>query len=333
MRRCIDLALKGDGSTAPNPMVGAVIVYKDKIIGEGYHQKYGESHAEVNAIKNVQDKTLLSKSTIYVSLEPCGHFGKTPPCADLIIENKIPHIVIGSKDPFSMVNGKGIDRLNANGLKVEFGILEQECRELNKRFFTFHEKKRPYVVLKWAQTKSGFFDRTRKENETGVNWISAAETKSLVHLWRSKEMGILIGRKTAEIDNPKLDVRAISGKNPIRIILDSDLKLKSEKITQSKTILLNTKKTEKLGEIDYLKLSDLNIETILDELWRQEIQSILVEGGADTIQRFIDSEIWDEVRIIEGETDFSDGLKAPKFCKKASTIKHFGTDTIYYTKQ
>ncbi len=223
MRRCLQLAKMGEGNVAPNPMVGAVIVCNHKIIGEGYHQEFGGPHAEVNAINSVKDKSLLAKSTIYVSLEPCAHHGKTPPCSDLIVEHKIPKVVIGSQDTFSKVNGKGIKKLEANGCQVTCGVLEKECRKLNKRFFTFHEKKRPFVILKWAQTKDGFLDKKRNEGEKGIHWITAPETRSLVHLWRSKEMGVLVGRQTAAVDDPKLNVRDVTGKNPVRIILDSQI--------------------------------------------------------------------------------------------------------------
>mgnify|MGYP003663507499 FL=1 len=328
MRRCIDLALKGEGKVAPNPMVGAVIVFEDKIVGEGYHMKYGEAHAEVNAINSVKDKSILSKCSIYVSLEPCSHFGKTPPCSDLIIENGIPHVVIGSLDTFSEVNGKGIQRLKKNGVQVETGILEAECRKLNKRFFTFHEKSRPYVVLKWAQTKDGFIDKTRKQNEKGVNWISAPETRSLVHLWRSQEMGILIGRKTADVDNPKLNVRDVDGKDPVRIILDSELKLKHE--STSKTIVFNVLNSKIEKNIHYVQLSNLQIPTLMRALFELDIQSILVEGGAETLKKFIDSQIWDEIRIIEGDVYFKEGLSAPTLELEPIKKTNFGKHTIYW---
>jgi diaminohydroxyphosphoribosylaminopyrimidine deaminase/5-amino-6-(5-phosphoribosylamino)uracil reductase len=333
MRRCIELALKGEGFVAPNPMVGAVLVYQDKIIGEGFHQKHGEAHAEVNAIRNVQDKSLLAKCTLYVSLEPCAHHGKTPPCSDLIIENKIPHVVIGSKDTFSEVNGKGIERLKRNGVNVEYGILEKQCRILNKRFFTFHEKKRPFIVLKWAQTRDGFIDKIRQGNEKGVNWISAPETRTLVHLWRNHEMGIIIGRKTAEIDNPKLTVRDVDGTSPIRIILDPKLNVKFKKkkyIDSSTTLILNTLKNEVDDEDKFIKLPNFEISSILKALWDLNIQSVMVEGGSYTLQQFIASDSWDEIRVVEGETYFQEGLKAPFLKNRPIKITQFGKDNIYY---
>ena len=226
IRRCLDIAVKAEGSTAPNPMVGSVIVYKGKIIGEGYHRKYGEHHAEVNAINSVKDKSLLDKSTIYVSLEPCSHYGKTPPCASLIVSMGIPNVVIGTKDTASHVSGKGIKILKDAGCNVTLGVLEKECKELNKRFFTFHEKNRPYIILKWAQTKDGFIDVIRNEvSPAQPTWITNNLSKALVHKWRSEEQSILIGTNTARIDNPSLTTRNWKGKNPLRIVLDRTLEL------------------------------------------------------------------------------------------------------------
>ena len=333
MRRCIELAKKGEGNVAPNPMVGAVIVYNNKIIGEGYHQNYGGPHAEVNAINSVKDKSVLDKSTIYVSLEPCAHYGKTPPCCDLIVFHKIPNVVIGSIDSFSEVNGKGLRRLAENGVNIKTGVLESECRNLNKRFFTFHEKKRPFIVLKWAQTKDGFIDKKRQEGETGINWISAPETRSLVHIWRKNEIGIVIGKKTAETDNPQLNVRDVAGKNPIRIILDPQLSLEKQYTSENypaRTIVINTIKTEKIKQVDYLKLPNLEISSVLNALWELNIQSILVEGGANTLQQFIISNTWDEIRIIEGTACFENGLKAPIVHGLPSNQLKFGRDKIYF---
>ncbi len=293
MQRCIDLARLGAGNVAPNPMVGSVIVCDDKVIGEGFHQIYGEAHAEVNALKNVQDKSLLSKSTIYVSLEPCAHFGKTPPCADLIIENRFKRVVIGCSDSFVEVSGKGVQKLKDAGIEVTIGVLEKECRELNKRFFTFHEKKRPYIVLKWAQTKDGFIDKKRSDSIQEINWISAPETKLLVHKWRSEEQGILVGKNTILKDNPTLTVREIEGINPVRIILDSQLELKnSTKVfnSESPTIIFNLIKDEKNDNLEWIKLSDMHVLSILDALYKKNIQSVFIEGGALTLQSFIDSD-------------------------------------------
>ena len=239
MQRCIDLAQKGKGRVAPNPVVGSVIVYNGKVIGEGYHERFGSHHAEVNAINNVKDKSLLSKCTLYVSLEPCSHFGKTPPCSDLIIKHKIPEVVIGCIDTYSEVSGTGIEKMRNAGIDVEIGIMGKRSRELNKRFFTFHEKKRPYIILKWAKSKDGFI---APKDQKEPFWMTSKESKKLVHKWRSEEDAILIGRITAEKDNPSLTVREIKGDNPIRIVIDKDLKL-SENLnlfnSESKTIIFN----------------------------------------------------------------------------------------------
>jgi diaminohydroxyphosphoribosylaminopyrimidine deaminase/5-amino-6-(5-phosphoribosylamino)uracil reductase len=333
MRRCIELARLGQGLVAPNPMVGAVIVCDDKIIGEGFHQRYGEAHAEVNAINAVQDKSLLKNSTIYVSLEPCSHFGKTPPCSDLIVEMGIPRVIIGCKDIHTKVSGKGIEKLNKAGIDVQIGILEKECRELNKRFFTFHERQRPYVILKWAQTKDGYLDKIRDSEEQGVNWISAPETKALVHKWRSEEQSILVGRKTVQNDNPSLTVREFSGVNPIRIIIDSQLQL-SEELNifsdDAPTIIFNRSRNEVKGMIEWIKISETNTELILEELYKRNILSVFVEGGSRTLQYFIFGNVWDEARVIVGNTLFSEGTKAPTINKVPAYSYPFSTDTVYH---
>ena len=333
MRRCIELARLGQGLVAPNPMVGAVIVYDDKIIGEGFHQRYGEAHAEVNAINSVQDKSLLKNSTIYVSLEPCSHFGKTPPCSDLIVEMGIPKIIIGCKDIHTKVSGKGIEKLIKAGIDVQIGILEKECRELNKRFFTFHERQRPYVILKWAQTKDGYLDKIRDSEEQGVNWISAPETKALVHKWRSEEQSILVGRKTVQNDNPSLTVREFSGVNPTRIIIDTQLQL-SEELNifsdDAPTIIFNRSRNEVKGMIEWIKISETNTELILEELYKRNILSVFVEGGSRTLQYFIFGNVWDEARVIVGNTLFGEGTKAPTINKVPAYSYPFSTDIVYH---
>ena len=333
MRRCIELARLGQGLVAPNPMVGAVIVYDDKIIGEGFHQRYGEAHAEVNAINSVQDKSLLKNSTIYVSLEPCSHFGKTPPCSDLIVEMGIPRVIIGCKDIHTKVSGKGIERLNKAGIDVQIGILEKKCRELNKRFFTFHERQRPYVILKWAQTKDGYLDKIRDSEEQGVNWISAPETKALVHKWRSEEQSILVGRKTVQNDNPSLTVREFSGVNPTRIIIDSQLQL-SEELNifsdDAPTIIFNRSRNEVKGMTEWIKISETNTELILEELYKRNILTVFVEGGSRTLQYFIFGNVWDEARVIVGNTLYGEGTKAPTINKVPAYSYPFSTDTVYH---
>ena len=255
MQVCIDLALKGFPLAFPNPMVGCVIVHNDSIIGQGYHQQCGSHHAEVNAIASVENKELLEQSTLYVSLEPCAHFGKTPPCADLIVKSKIPRVVIGSLDTFSEVNGKGIQRLKETGIEVLTKVLEKECRAINKRFFTFHEKKRPYIILKWAQTSDGYIAPL---NQKEPLWISSPESKTLVHLWRSQEQAILVGRKTAELDNPLLTTREVKGKNPIRIVLDRELSLNKDLLIfndDAPTLVVN----DKLSSDNHLKIDFNNL--------------------------------------------------------------------------
>ena len=337
MQRCIELAKNGAGNVSPNPMVGAVVVYDDEIIGEGYHQLYGEAHAEVNAIKAVKDRSLLSKATMYVSLEPCAHFGKTPPCSDLIIDSRIPNVVIGCTDPFAQVAGKGIEKLKNAGVNVIVGILEKECLELNKRFFTFHEKKRPYIILKWAQSQDGFMDKKRTDTCSTINWITHPNTKQLTHKWRSEEDAILIGKNTAINDNPELTTRVVDGKNPIRIVVDRKLKLpKDLKIFNSvaKTIILNELKNEENDSISHKKV---NFEAFFDDLWsicaENDIISLIIEGGTFTINQFIENDLWDEARVLTGKPFFADGIKAPKLNIEPNQQLSFGKDEIsYYIK-
>ena len=312
MQRCIELASKAMGCASPNPMVGSVIVYNNKIIGEGYHEKYGSHHAEVNAINSVKDKSLLFKSTLYVNLEPCAHFGKTPPCSDLIIQNKIPEVVIGCVDTFSEVSGKGIERMRSVGIDVKVGVLENESRELNKRFFTFHEKKRPYIILKWAESKDGFI---APKNQTKPFWMTSSESKKLAHKWRAEEDAILVGRITAEKDNPSLTVREVEGSNPIRIIIDKDLKLSADFNlfnNDAKTIVFNQLKSEENNSNNYIKINFHNLtKNILQELHKQNIQSIIIEGGTKTLQSFIDKNLWDEARIFTTKKTLTEGVKPP----------------------
>ena len=333
MSRCLDLARQGMGSVAPNPMVGAVIVHNGRIIGEGFHQHFGGPHAEVIAVNSVSDKNLLKEATIYVSLEPCAHHGKTPPCSDLLVECGFQRVVIGCKDTFSKVSGKGIEKLKKAGIEVEVGVLEQECRELNKRFFTFHERQRPYVILKWAQSKDGYLDRLRPNDEKGVNWISSPETKVLVHKWRSEEQSILVGRKTVQNDNPSLTVREFSGTNPTRIIIDSQLQLPDNLnifSDEAPSIIFNRVKNEVKGNIEYIRISETNTQLILHELYNRNILSVFVEGGSRTLQYFIFGNVWDEARVIVGNTNFHEGEKAPTINKAPSESFPFSTDMIHY---
>jgi len=330
IQRCLDLAVKGFGHVAPNPMVGAVIVHNGEIIGEGYHQRYGEAHAEVNAVNSVLNKELLKESTIYVSLEPCAHYGKTPPCADLLVKHQFKRVVIGCVDTFSEVSGKGIERLKNAGIAVETGVLEYECRYLNRRFFTFHEKKRPYVILKWAQTLDGFIDKKRTNQDTGINWITGEATQKEVHTWRSQEQAILIGKNTALNDNPSLTVRAVEGNNPIRIVLDRNLEVPSEFAlfnSEAPTIVLNTIKHDPNENIQWIQLPEMTPKCILEALYQQNIQSVIIEGGAETLNSFIKSNLWDEARILTGNTQFEDGLPAPSIPLQPHFETMFGPDS------
>lgn len=329
MKKCLELAKKGMGYVSPNPMVGCVIVFNDEIIGEGYHQEYGTDHAEVNAIENVKDKSLLKKSTLYVNLEPCVHFGKTPPCTNLIIESKIPKVVIGCADSYSEVSGKGIKKMQNRGIEIIVGVLGKESRELNKRFFTFHEKKRPYIILKWAESKDGFMAPL---NQNKPFWMTSSESKKLVHKWRAEEEAILIGRITAKKDNPSLTVREVAGSNPIRIIIDKNLTLSGDLNlfnSDAKTIIFNSLKSEENGTNQFIKI-DFNylIEKILKELHKQNIQSVKIEGGSITLQSFIDANIWDEARIFTANKLFSQGLKTPIIEGKIILERKIGTDTL-----
>jgi len=315
MQRCLDLALLGMGDVAPNPMVGCVIVHDGIIIGEGYHQKIGQPHAEVNAIRSVQNPELLKKSTLYVSLEPCAHFGRTPPCSDLIIENGIPHVIIGTVDPFATIAGKGIERMQKAGIKVEVGTLEKECRELNRRFFTFHEKKRPYILLKWAQTLDGFIDTDRTETQHPT-WITNALSKRLVHKQRSEESAILIGTNTAEYDNPALTVREWTGNQPIRLVidrtgrLDPDLHIFDGKAPTWVFTSLSKQETGNSKNISLDFDQDI-LPQMLSELYDRNILSVVVEGGSILLNSFLEDNLWDEAFVYTGNQFFGKGVEAP----------------------
>ncbi len=316
MQRCLQLAALGEGKVAPNPLVGAVLVHHDRIIGEGYHEHYGQSHAEVNCINSVAptDQSLISESTLYVSLEPCSHFGKTPPCSDLIIKHRIPHVVIGCRDSFEKVNGSGIEKLNAAGITTETGILEAACRAINKKFFTFHEKKRPYIILKWAQSSDG-----KIAGENGIRTkISNDYTDRLVHKWRSEEAAIFVGTNTIINDDPSLTVRHWNGNNPVRVIVDNGLKTNlSAKIFDgtAKTIVINKEKeTDEGGLIFFKAKADEKFEdTFVRCMKEHQLNSVLVEGGAMLLQSFIDADLWDEARIITNVAlQIGKGIAAPK---------------------
>ena len=342
MHRCLQLAEAGAGQVAPNPMVGAVLVYNNNIIGEGYHRQYGMSHAEVNCIASVQktDLHLVDKSVMYVSLEPCAHYGKTPPCADLIIEHRIPKVVIGCRDPFPEVNGKGIEKLLAAGVAVTTGVLEKECRQFNKRFFTFHTLRRPYIILKWAQSSDGAI---AGPGGSAVQ-ISNAYSSRLVHRWRSEEAAILVGTRTALLDDPALTTRLWPGKNAVRLVVDRQLKLPASlrlfdgtaptvifnELSNTVSMDGNNVFTDKRNLFCQITRGENTIHQIIKSIHHLNIQSVLVEGGAKLLQSFINENAWDEARIITNETlRIPGGIKAPELVP-AQTIKeyHFFSDRI-----
>lgn len=337
MQRCIDLAEKGLGNVAPNPMVGAVLVHNNRIIGEGWHEKYGEAHAEVNCINSVaeKDKYLISESIIYVSLEPCAHYGKTPPCANLIVASNIKKVIIGCRDPFDAVNGKGIAILENAGIEVVVGVLESACKTLIRRFTTFHVKKRPYIVLKWAQSNDGFIANVNERTA-----ISNALSNRLVHQWRSEEHAILVGTNTAVIDNPALNTRLYPGKSPLRIVIDraNKLSLNSRLLSDNlSTIILNDTINstdgvkqfiaigESLNEADFLSRS-------IKKLYEQGITGILVEGGSKTLQSFINAGLWDETRVITNTAlNLKTGIESPRLLySEIQKTMHLDTDCIRY---
>ena len=317
MKRCLELARKGLGSTAPNPMVGCVIVFKNQIIGEGFHRHYGGSHAEVLAIKSVRDPSLLANSILYVNLEPCSHYGKTPPCTKIILENKIPIVIVGTSDPNPLVGGKGIKILEENGVRVITDILKEECFNLNKRFFTFFMKKRPYIILKWAQTQDGFIDVERKGNEeTRITWITNEACRRLVHKWRSEEQAILVGSGTVIKDNPKLTVRNWPGKNPLRLVIDRKARLTANLnlIDGSVgTVVFTLAPANERGNLKYVLLNKDRdfMPEVLDYLCTINVQSVIVEGGKQLIEEFLNRRVWDEARVFTGSRYFGKGIQAP----------------------
>ena len=335
MQHCLSLAKKGLGKVAPNPMVGCVLVHNDKIIAEGYHQQYGGLHAEPNAINQVAEE-LLKECTLYVTLEPCSHHGKTPPCADLIISKGIKKVVVGNLDTNPLVAGKGIKKLQDAGVQVEYGILNEACRELNKRFFTFHEKKRPYIILKWAQTQDGFISQWPLPANKKDNWITSPESKQLVHQWRSEEQAILVGYNTALNDNPLLTSRLAEGKNPLRIVLDEHLELPLTLNifnNEAETIVFNAKEDGVKSNIQFIKIDFNNAVTeILNQLYTKNISSLIVEGGTKTLQLFIEHGLWDEARVFVNPTKtFVNGIKAPTFDFTSSKKIIISGDTLHTT--
>lgn len=332
IKRCIELAQKALGKTYPNPLVGSVIVYNGEIIGEGYHKKAGEPHAEINAINSVKNPELLKDSTIYVSLEPCSHFGKTPPCANKIIEIGFKKVVIGTLDSHEKVNGKGKKLIEDAEIEVVSGILDEECKELNKRFFTFHQKKRPFIVLKWAQSGDGFMDKDFKPFQIGN-----PRTKQFVHQLRSEEHAILVGTNTALHDNPSLTTREVVGRNPVRILIDFDLKIPENFNVfneEAPTLVLNSIKNSVEGTVQFIKIEKENfIENLMKTLYEQQIQSVLVEGGRFTLQQFIDAGIWDEAIIIRNKNlELEHGTHAPNFPAKSYKTEIFRNNNVKFYK-
>jgi len=333
--RCIQLAQNGLCNAAPNPMVGAVIVHNDTIIGEGYHIRCGEAHAEVNAVRSVKDPSLLKESTIYVSLEPCSHYGKTPPCADLIIEKGIPRVVVGCQDPFSLVAGKGIRKMREAGIDVTVGVLEEECRQLIKRFVTFNTRKRPFITLKWAESADGFIDLNRTDGHPYI--FSTPLSSMLVHKRRAEHAAIIVGRRTALLDNPSLTTRNWFGKNPVRMVIDKDLTLPSHLslFDGSTRTLVFTRKpdTSPYPNTEFIQLDfgrDV-LAQIIDVLYQEKLQSLMVEGGSALLQSFIDAGCWDEAYIERSPALLSEGVKAPSLPKKYDSLTQriFGQEIRY----
>lgn len=334
MQRCFQLAQNGLGNVAPNPLVGAVLVHEGSIIGEGFHAQYGGPHAEVMAIRNCQNPELLPKATLYVNLEPCSHFGKTPPCADLILEKRIPRVVVCNTDPFPEVAGRGIQKLRNAGVEVTVGVLEKDGEFLNRRFFTFHRKKRPYVILKWAQSADGLLDG----NGAVPHKITEALSDQTVHQWRTQEAAILVGYRTALKDNPQLTARLFPGKNPLRIVLDPRLTLPTHLHLFSDgdpTLVFNTEKESDEGQLRFRKITHTQPEAILHRLYGENISSLIVEGGAQTLRGFISAGLWDEARVLTGSVSIGEGLPAPTLTgAQLMHTDYSGSDTLrFYTPQ
>jgi diaminohydroxyphosphoribosylaminopyrimidine deaminase / 5-amino-6-(5-phosphoribosylamino)uracil reductase len=328
MQRALDLAVLSRGHVSPNPLVGCVIVHTNIIIGEGRHEHFGQAHAEVNAVASVKDQSLLKESTVYVNLEPCSHTGKTPPCADLLIKHQIKRVVIANVDPNPLVSGKGIEKLKAAGIEVTTDVLAATGDELNKRFFTFYKKKRPYIILKWAETADGFIARTNFDSK----WISNEYSRKLVHKWRSEEDAVLVGTSTALHDNPSLTTRDWPGKNPLRIVIDRNNRL-PQTLTlfdgQVQTLCYTTTKNELRKNIEFIKLNETSFQKeLVADLFKRNIQSVVIEGGATTLQQFINGNLWDEARVFTSDQEFGSGIPAPQFHGNLISHESVFNDTL-----
>ena len=329
IQRTFYLAKKGIGKVAPNPLVGCVIVKNNKIIGEGYHKEYGDKHAEINAINNVSNKKEIEGSSVYINLEPCNHFGKTPPCSDALVKLKPKEVIISNKDPNPLTNGKSIKKLIDNNIDVRSNILKEEGKELNKRFFKNQIKKLPFIILKWAQTSDGFIAKS----DGSSKWISNDISRTLVHKWRSEELGILVGAKTVNSDNPKLNVRSWDGKDPIRVIIDPNNRCSNKNDILSDTLptlIYNKKRESKVQNKQFVRLLEFNLLNILKDILSRGISSIMVEGGSFTLQSFIENNLWDEARVFVSDGKFKNGIKAPKI--KLSNPQKIGSDQLYLLK-
>lgn len=336
MKRCLELAEMGNGQVSPNPLVGCVIVSGGQIIGEGYHKKYGQAHAEVNAVNAVIEKygeeaaVLLKNATVYVSLEPCAHFGKTPPCADLLIRHQVQKVVIGNRDPFPDVDGKGMEKLLHAGIEVVSGVLETECSFVNRRFFTRIKQNRPYIILKWARTANGYF----APKNSVQHWISGPLAKKLVHKWRTEEDAILIGKQTAITDNPQLSAREWPGINPIRIMIDRKLEVADNSNIyndQAKTIVINEQKTDVINNIHYIQMEDMQYylpQKIAYQLYLMDIQSIIIEGGANILNQFIAAGLWDEARVFNSAHSWDTGIFSPQINGRITSVNGIDNDQI-----
>ena len=337
MRRCLELAQLGMGSVSPNPMVGALLVHDGNIIAESYHQRYGGPHAEVGVVEEVRQmygdtaETIFRNATMYVSLEPCAHYGKTPPCAKLLAEHQVGEVVVACRDPFEQVNGQGIALMEAAGIRVTEGVLAEESRWLNRRFITRIRQQRPYVILKWAQTADGYMAPA----DGSQHWITGPEAKQLVHRWRSEEDAVLVGTQTALADNPQLTVREWQGRSPKRILIDKDLAVKASSHLLDgsvETIVFNNTRTDWVGNTKYIALENFDLylpQSILYQLYLMDIQSVIVEGGRKTLDRFMEAGLWDEARVLTSPRVWGGGTSAPVCHAVASGIQQVGNDQLF----